>query len=30
VGRNSENSTAATAGTDNDTTYATFNLGYSF
>jgi uncharacterized protein (TIGR02001 family) len=30
LGRNSENSTAATAGTDNDTTYATFSLGYSF
>ena len=30
LGRNSENSTAAIAGTDNDTTYATFSLGYSF
>jgi uncharacterized protein (TIGR02001 family) len=30
LGRNSENLTAATAGTDNDTTYATFSLGYSF
>jgi uncharacterized protein (TIGR02001 family) len=30
LGKNSENSTAATAGTDNDTTYATFSLGYSF
>ena len=30
LGKNSENSTAATPGTDNDTTYATFSLGYSF
>ena len=30
VGRNSENSTAATAGEDNNTSYATFTLGYSF
>jgi hypothetical protein len=29
LGRNSENSTAATAA-DKDTTYATFSLGYSF
>jgi hypothetical protein len=29
LGRNSENSTAATTA-DKDTTYATFSLGYSF